>query len=534
MRSTTQTLAAALILFPLGTASAGRQPQQQRQPKQPTPQIVTIPVEGFNMKGGVVNVAEGDVSAELDGVPVRRLAPKDELTAGDAVRVGGGGRAEVLLNPGAYLRLSGGTEAAFLDLSRENSKVRITGGSAIVEVLEIPDISLTFGPSVPDEVLGVVYPPVTVVTPQGEFVLVRGGVYRVDAGAGGACDFRVFKGMAFVAGNRVREGMRVVVGNGTPAVMKFDKEAGDAFDGWSRERSSLLVKSNKSLKNTEWSRQLRRNRRNYFELKDDERSAVAREQLTVSALTGLVAIAEDASVFREEESEWVPLEQESSLEFGDRVRTGGEGRAEVLPYANCKLHLSGDAELEYLERPDGGTAVRLLKGSAIVTSKLEGHDRALLTLVAHQTRFEILREGTYRLNVLPDGRAELLVYEGKVRVAGAEIKEGKRAVFQEAGSTVSPIGKRSPDGFEVWSRQRAAALSISDAWTAYFLRVFRRERAYYGGMWFFDEAAGAYTFVPGVWDFRSPYGGQYSTKFRGSSYPNMRRPLFHMRQPVFR
>ena len=34
-------------------------------------------------------------------------------------------------------------------------------------------------------------------------------------------------------------------------------------------------------------------------------------------------------------------------------------------------------------------------------------------------------------------------------------------------------------------------------------------------VWYFDQVAGAYTFVPGAREFSSPYGGRYSVGFAG-------------------
>jgi hypothetical protein len=509
MRFTVSALSAMLLLSVLVPAAA-----QQKKQKGPEPLWTETELKGFLIQGGVVNTVEGDVTGGIGDEAPRPLPPKLELQKGHVVRVGRGGRSEILLAPGSYLRLSGDTRVAFADLSRESYKFKILYGSAILEVSEIPDPALAFGPSISEQLLAGIYPPITVATPQGEFVTLKGGVYRFDVSAGGAADLKVFKGEAVVARQRLKGGTAATLRDGAAAVTKFDEETGDAFDGWSRERAAALVKSNKSLRDTHWSRFLRKHRRSYFRIEDESRAGLAREQLTVSAIGGLVNYAEDAAVSVDQEAAWERLSEGVGLSDGDRVRTGAEGRVELLLYPNCYLHLSGNTEIAYRARPDGGTTVELRSGSAIVTSEFDKRDRALVTLAAPRAAYELVREGIYRLNVPGGGESELIVYEGRARVAGSEVKAGRRVVSQETGQTVSPISKKALDSFDVWSRKRAASVAASDDGVRYFLALLKRERTAYGGLWYFNEAAGEYTFVPGYWNFRSPYGGQYSVKFR--------------------
>jgi hypothetical protein len=47
------------------------------------------------------------------------------------------------------------------------------------------------------------------------------------------------------------------------------------------------------------------------------------------------------------------------------------------------------------------------------------------------------------------------------------------------------------------------------------LSGFKLGRLRYNGVWFLDQESAEYTFIPGRWDFRSPYGGAYPVKFVG-------------------
>lgn len=503
---------AALLLLSAPAPAPSRQPQQRG----PEPLMTEVKLDGFLMGGGVVNLVEGQVTGRTGGETAQPLKPKQELADAHLVRVERGGRVEILLRPGVWLRLAGETEVAFADLSRERAKFKIARGAAILEVAEIPDGGFWYGSAFPTELLPGIYPPITIATPQGEFVAIRGGVYRFDVSASGEAVLRVTKGEAVVARERVKGGRAASLRDGAATVASFDPEAGDAFDGWSRERSALLVKSNKSLRNSSWSRFLRRNPRSYFRINDLERPSLSREQFTVSAVGGLVNFAEDAEVSVGGAQVWERLGAGIGLEHGGRVRTGADGRVEILLYPDCYLHLASGAEIVYVV--DGGdTTVDVLKGSIAVTSEFDERNRALVTLAAPAARYELVREGIYRLNVHGGGGSELIVFEGRARVAGSEVevKEGRRVVTRGAERAVSPVSKDALDSFDVWSRKRAAGVFGRDKYWRYLLSLYKRERTLYSGLWYFDEAAGMYTFVPGAWDFRSPYGGQYSTKFRG-------------------
>ena len=511
MRLSPTALAALLLLSAPAPAHAQQPPKRE-----PERLMTEVKLDGFLVGSGVVNLVEGQVTGRTGAEPAQPLKPRLELENGHLVRVERGGRAEILLRPGVCLRLAGETEVAFADLSRERPKFKILRGAAILEVAEVSAGGLWFGSAVPSELLPGIYPPITVATPQGEFVAIKGGLYRFDVSGHGEVVLKVPKGEAVVARERVKGGMAASLRDGSATVASFDREAGDAFDGWSRERAALLVKSNKSLNKSPWSRHLRNNPRSYFRIHDLERASLSREQFTVSAVGGLVNFAEDAEVSVGSAQAWERLGAGVGLEYGGRVRTGADGRVEILLYPNCYLHLSSDTEVVYAVE-GGGTTVEVPRGSVAVTSEFDDQNRAAVTLAAPTARYELVREGGYRLNVSGDGGSELIVFEGRARVAGSgvEAKGGRRVVARGAERVVSPVSREALDSFDVWSRKRAAAISAPNGSVRSLLSLFQRERTLYGGLWYFDAAAGVYTFVPGVWDFRSPYGGQYSTKFRG-------------------
>ena len=56
------------------------------------------------------------------------------------------------------------------------------------------------------------------------------------------------------------------------------------------------------------------------------------------------------------------------------------------------------------------------------------------------------------------GRAEALVYKGRVVADGAETKEGQKVVVEGGLPAVASFNKKTQDDLDLWSRERAKAL----------------------------------------------------------------------------
>jgi hypothetical protein len=186
-------------------------------------------------KAGVVNIVEGDVSFLRDGKSDMLIAG-DTLRAGDSVKTGRDGRAEILLNPGSYLRLSSNTEFVFSDTRIHMLGMKLMKGSAIIEA-------------------SVIIEAITVVTPQGEFPLNNGGLYRFNIGESESSEIIARNGKLLAGGVLVKEGKKAIITKGAPTITPFNKKIEDDFDLWSKERARVIVAANKKLSN----RALRRN-----------------------------------------------------------------------------------------------------------------------------------------------------------------------------------------------------------------------------------------------------------------------------------
>lgn len=190
----------------------------------------------ISAKAGGVNFVTGKVEFRRAGEKVwLRLTTNDDLKSGDVVKTGVDGRAEVLLNPGSYLRLGENTEFELVDMSLDDLRLGLKSGSAVVEATGYSNLDLS----------------IAVETPQTLARIVRSGIYRFDAEPGAnVTEVTVEKGRAYVGRPEVlyKGGKVVRVGaGGQTEVAKFDKKERDALDLWSRERGKELTKINEQL-----------------------------------------------------------------------------------------------------------------------------------------------------------------------------------------------------------------------------------------------------------------------------------------------
>ena len=283
----------------------------------------SVLLKGFLVEGGRVNVIEGEVGLVSDSKTVVPLKAKQTFASGNTIYSGQTGRAEIILSPGYYLRLDRNSLVSLLDLSPENLKLKLWRGSLILEVAtnEMPTISEY---ETPRKQLS--YEPVSILTPDAEYIVVKGGGYRFNVRSASDSDLSVVKGLAFVSGSRIRHGMMASSEKGKVVTSAIKSQ--DEFDRWNLVRAGLLVKANHSLSKEHWYKQIQNNRA-YVSITDPKDPSRARERLTVSAETGVVVLAENALVSPGAEINWRKLNAGETLTNGDRVRTAVESRAEI-------------------------------------------------------------------------------------------------------------------------------------------------------------------------------------------------------------
>ena len=186
----------------------------------------------ISAKAGGVNYTEGKVAVSRKDGKGGYLLKGDNLEVGDKVSTSADGKAEILLNPGSFVRLGENTDFEFVTTSLEDLKLKITRGSAMFEVIADNDFS------------------VAVAAPKADFVLIKSGIYRVDVAADGSAVIEVWKGIAQIGddeSNILKKGQTASVNGSSVTVEKFDRDEKDGLEIWSKNRSKELAKMNSAL-----------------------------------------------------------------------------------------------------------------------------------------------------------------------------------------------------------------------------------------------------------------------------------------------
>ncbi len=180
---------------------------------------------------GVVHYTEGKVFVD-DRAVERKFGVFPDLQVGQVLRTEEG-RAEVLLTPGAFLRIDQQSSVKMLSRDLSDTRVEVLGGSVMVECDE-----LAKGSS-----LALVYK-------DRNIELQKQGVYRLDGNTG---EFRVYAGRAVVlTGSEQLELKRGKAAelNGPLLAQKFNPKVGDEFYAWNGMRSGYISSANVSVANS--------------------------------------------------------------------------------------------------------------------------------------------------------------------------------------------------------------------------------------------------------------------------------------------
>jgi len=257
-----------------------------------------------------------------------------------------------------------------------------------------------------------------------------------------------------------------------------------------------------------------------------------REKYVISAKAGGInAVTGQASVHAKGESEWQQLNVTDDLDAGDRVKTASDGRVEILLNPGSYLRVGGNSEVELSNNSLDNLELRLLRGTAIVEATGADGLELNINISTPHTRLAIVRQGLYRLNVVPEDATELIVRKGRVILndSHTKVKGGNKVVFSATSVSVAKLTKEEKDNkeeVEAWSKQRAETLAkanrrITDRMMMSAFSSFRTSPydlfASRGGsgFWFYNSGAGCYTFLPLFYGFGSPYGGSYGRSIYG-------------------
>jgi len=247
-------------------------------------------------------------------------------------------------------------------------------------------------------------------------------------------------------------------------------------------------------------------------------------QYLVSSRPGIVNLVEGDVTYKRGVAEYTRLNAREELQAGDTIRSGPDGRAEVLLMPGAYLRLAHDTEFNLADSSPESLKIALLKGSAIVEATTpDDWKGTLVTISTPKEDLSIVRDGIYRFNIREDVHAEVLVFKGKILAGTTEVKEGKKAAIEGSVPVVSSFDKKQNDSFDLWSKERAQLLvaankeipkkSVGSAFAnSYFYSpdyLYGGGYSWFGSSWFFNPFSGFYTFLPGDFGFYSPYGFSY-------------------------
>ena len=187
----------------------------------------------ISAKAGGVNAVTGRVMVARVGQAPQLLSNQDDLASGDLVTTGADSQAEVLLNPGTYLRVAENTEFVLVDNSLENLLVKLVKGSVIVEATGMDGLELR----------------IAIATDRERLTIVRPGIYRINTQPG-TTELLVRKGrVAFGSDPRdvAKGGKKLTFAGGSAVTAKLNKQDKDEFDNWSKTRGETLARANERL-----------------------------------------------------------------------------------------------------------------------------------------------------------------------------------------------------------------------------------------------------------------------------------------------
>lgn len=261
-----------------------------------------------------------------------------------------------------------------------------------------------------------------------------------------------------------------------------------------------------------------------------------RERFVISAKAGGInAVSGPTGVQQQGSTQWEQLTIKDNLEAGDIVKTGIDGRVEMLLNPGAYLRVGENSEFELTNNSLENLEIRLVKGTAIVEATGTENTELMINITTPHTKMAIIRRGLYRVNVVPGDATELIVRKGRVLLSDSQIKVkgGRKLIFSGHTFSMAKLEKadKEKDAIENWSKERAetvakanrrisfrdlnmALASFSDRWS----RGFSSGST---GIWVFNPKFQCYTFLPyyfGWGSWGSPYGNSYSSTFYGYGF----------------
>ncbi len=448
------------------------------------------------------NAVKGDVLYQR-GDGKFDLEPGLRLEEGDFIKSSVNSYAELLLQPGNYLRVGGETECQIFSAEHDKMRFKLNKGTISLEILATEWEDTIYSRKE-------AYQLIRVITPNAQVFISEPGIFRINAVTRGRTELIVRNGEAVINGRRVKKNRSAVASGDSITVAEIDSKSEDSFDLWGRERADKLVHANRMLKNeSPWTDKRKDGEKTSVDFPEEEETRLRRG--VVSVRPGTVNFVESGVELSRPTKEWEQLPEKSELETGDRLRTNEHSFVEIAVLPDMHLRLDQSSEALFEQLSTDSISVKLLRGSAILNvAQFDSKEGLPLTFGGPSTSVVIAEEGNYRIDITPSGE-EITVREGKVMLKEKSVNACRRI----AAGTISDCDKKKRDTFDAWSEYRGEGEYFQGKRVVpvvYFLTDLRRVRFRKTGFWFQNPGQTTYTFVPFTSPhFRSPYGGNYST-----------------------
>lgn len=465
-------------------------------------------LEGF-MKGLRANAVQGQVTYQRkDGKFDVDAGMK--LEEGDLIKTGSSSYAELLLQPGNYLRLGSDTKFQVFSDDHDKMRLRLNEGTINVEILsrEFGNFSSFYYSRAQ------IYELIRIITPDAEAYVTQTGIFRITAMPGGRTELLVREGEALINGHRVKKNRRAVTYDNSVSITEIKSKSEDAFDLWGRERAKYLVEANRSLKKDEaWTKKRKQGEETTVDLDETEEQEkqTAGSVYVVSAKPGTVNFVEEGIEFNRASEDWQTLTGKSQLEAGDKLRTLDHSFVELSVLPDIHLRVKGNSEVSFEQLSYESISIKLTRGSAILdVARFDRKQVPQITFAGTATSVVIAEDGNYRIDVKPNGD-EIIVRDGKVHLKERSVGSCNKITV----AAVYGCDSKRNDNFDFWSEHRGEGQIFTGrqymSMVNHLARI-RRARFRNSGFWFQNPGKTHYTFVPFTSTyFRSPYGGTYST-----------------------
>ena len=178
----------------------------------------------------------------------------------------------------------------------------------------------------------------------------------------------------------------------------------------------------------------------------------------------------DVQIRRANSQDWEVAVLNLPIVEGDEIATDGNGRFEIQFNSYTHLRVAENSQIKIVALKDGGIAVSVPLGTAVLRAVEFDPDRSYFEIDAPKTTISIRKPGMYRVEAGVQDSLEVFIAAsdgGEARVysadAGFTVKNGRRAkVFiagSQSGEWETADASRFADEFDSWALERDAVIA---------------------------------------------------------------------------